>query len=147
MRLIRLFKLYWNRITKNIYQYDIDYYEMKGFLKKKFPKCYIEVTDLHKKTCNYKMLKALVNLCPVKHLEYKKEVHDCEDFSFEALGFFKFLFPRLAIGLCLCDTNKGKHATLCGLTKTKRGNLSFVFIEPQANKVFYTNWKPYTIIL
>ena len=145
--MIKELKLYWNRITKSVYQYDIDYFEMKHFLEKKFPECYVVVTDLHKKTCNYEMLKNLVKLLPIKNHKYKKETFDCEDFSFEALGLIKFLFPRLAIGLCLCDVRGGKHATLCAVTRTARGRLSFTFVEPQNNKVFYTNWKPTLILI
>lgn len=147
--MINKLKLYWELVTKNVYQYNINYFEIKDFLEKKFPKCYVEITDLYKKTCGYKTLKSLAKLVPAKYLKWRKEDRDCEDISMIALGAWKLTFPKLPIGLCFADVRGGKkHALLCAVYKTSSERLRFIFIEPQTGKIFDTcDLRPYLIII
>ena len=143
--MIKEIKIFWKRITQNVYEQNVNYFEIKEFLEKKFPSCQVEVTDLRKKCCNYQVLKTLASMIPIKKRNYLKETFDCEDFAIIAWGFWKYFFPRLAIGMALVDTKQGKHALNCAIYKTKSGNIQFTFIEPQTGKVFFSNWKPYKI--
>lgn len=145
MKMIKEIKLFWKKLTQEIYEQDINAYEITEYLEKKFPSCELEIMDLRKKCCNYQLLKSLASLIPIKNRKYLTESFDCEDFSIVAWGLWKYIFPKLAIGMALVHTKQGKHAVNCAVYKTKSGKVQFTFIEPQTGKTFFSSWKPYKI--
>ena len=147
MNLLKLLWIKWSDYEDLVYIDDVNYLEIEEFLKKKYPKCNIEITDLRKKCCSYADLKLFAGMIPIKKRKYVKETFDCEDFARVAWGIWGYIFPRLTIGYCLVYTKRGKHAVNCALYKSKSGRLNFTFIEPQLGSVFFSSWVPYKIII
>ena len=150
MKLIKLIKLWYARVRKQVEYSPLIYSQIEEVLRKQVSKTHwkdIHITDKSKMTCYIDTLKTVASLMPVKFKKYQKEVFDCEDFAFLALGMWKLFFPRFPIGLALVETGKGKHALLVAIYKTKTGRARFTYIEPQTNKISHFDYKPYLIII
>ena len=144
-------KFIWFKVNNEVYKYDIDYIEIKECVDKRFPTIdyELEITDLHKKTSDYKTMKELALVIPVRTAQYVREKFDCEDFSRVADGAYAQWYPQLATGRVFVDIKGGgKHALNFCITKTDSGKTSFNYIEPQTGKMFFTNnYRPYLIVI
>ena len=88
----------------------------------------IRLSDRTYKTSSKEQIEQLVKLIPIKYLKYKKEVFDCDDFSFTFIGLCRLIIPNFAVGIIWND----KHAFNFFIDD----KLNVWGIEPQTGKIF-----------
>lgn len=143
-KIINTLRMIWMRWREQVEQYPMNSKMIRDILKKEGDsKTYIEALDDTYYACDYKTLKEIVKLVPVKYQKFIADEHDCDNFTDEFVVLLKKVFPRLPIGRCrIIKTNGQKHQLVIAIYKTK-SSYSFCYIEPQSNRVSYFKCKPY----
>lgn len=137
--MFKTLRFYLKKFVSKIEQYQVGSYEInKQLVSHGCTDIYI--TDKYYKTGDYSNVKPLIEVVPFKYRRYIPERFDCDNFAFSFFGLVRYFFPELPVGICFVDIKSTgeKHALNFVFYKKYNGELDFMYIEPQSNKIFFT---------